>query len=60
MEWISIKDKLPDQDHEVLVIFEDMYYLAEWSKESGWRDTMDYKEVTVSHWMELPDEPNEY
>lgn len=52
MEWISVKDRLPDKDGRYLVV-ED--YSSKWvgvcSMRNGKFDT------DISHWMELPHAP---
>jgi len=62
MEWISIKDRLPDIDKRVLiylshgVIKVDERYKSLYGKQIGnWRYT--YPETNITHWMPLPEPP---
>lgn len=65
MEWISIKDKLPDSDTYVLILlsvkFATVSYYFEDSFGKWWSDNWDIwnKEYTddVTHWMPLPELP---
>jgi hypothetical protein len=63
MEWISIKDKLPEKDTKVLVFYHDEYMdVMEY-----WHDDEDGMPEfygppaspvnSVTHWMPLPDKP---
>ena len=62
MEWISVKDRLPDKENEVLV-FEfrgdvSMAYISgyEWRNfESDFKMDSSY----ITHWMPLPEPPKE-
>ena len=65
-EWISVKDKLPDQSGEVLVIvsgnpqknitLDCAYELAEYDPYDGWIMEMwpEWEDAVVTHWMPLP------
>jgi hypothetical protein len=58
-EWISVKDRLPEKDVEVLVWDGYNRFIAYfsgtmWDSGYGW-DMM--VNVTVTHWMPLPDAP---
>lgn len=72
-EWISVKDRLPDDDQCVLVIDRDSHtngpmnivsviYNAECSLEYRW-EIDHFCESSyagdVTHWMPLPEPPNE-
>lgn len=70
MEWISVKDRLPETDECVLVIASgrykntklvDAYVLANCYAGEGWcldaYPEMDY--LSISWWMPLPDPPTE-
>ena len=68
-EWISVKDKLPDQSGEVLVIVSGnpqknitlncAYELAEYDPYDGWIMEMwpEWEDAVVTHWMPLPEPP---
>ena len=69
-EWISVEEKLPDTDGNVLVIcngeyknirFINAYDLAAYdSDEDEWiLDSYPEAVVTVTHWMPLPKPPKE-
>ena len=69
-EWISVEEKLPDTDDNVLVIcngeyknirFINAYDLAAYdSDEDEWiLDSYPEAVVTVTHWMPLPQPPKE-
>ena len=65
-EWISVKDRLPDQSGEVLVIVSGnpqknitlnfAYELAEYDPYDGWIMEMwpEWEDAVVTHWMPLP------
>lgn len=65
-EWISVKDRLPDQSGEVLVIVSGnpqknitlncAYELAEYDPYGGWIMEMwpEWEDAVVTHWMPLP------
>jgi len=59
MEWISIKDKLPEINEEVLVMDRDFMDFAYYNSEGQWidREFIDLDDVT--HWMPLPEPPKE-
>lgn len=64
-EWISVNDRLPDQDGEVLVIVSGTpqknitlncaYELAEYDPYDGWIMEMwpEWEDAVVTHWMPL-------
>lgn len=58
MEWISVKDRLPDNSRTVLVSGGCAYYL-----DGNWYSRMDEGdpiiEWIVGYWMELPKPPND-
>ena len=65
-EWISVKDRLPDQSGEVLVIVSGnpqknitlnfAYELVEYDPYDGWIMEMwpEWEDAVVTHWMPLP------
>ena len=60
-KWISVKDKLPDNCHEVIVCLEDEagYRFADISFYNPdlriWNN--EYSCYTVTHWMPMPELP---
>lgn len=52
-DWVSVKDRLPEPDKEVLVFAKDKIWIASYSV-NGWAILMNIKLGNVSHWMELP------
>ena len=68
-EWISVRNKLPDQSGEVLVIVSGnpqknitlncAYELAEYDPYGGWIMEMwpEWEDAVVTHWMPLPPPP---
>ena len=68
-EWISVKDRLPDQSGEVLVIVSGnpqknitlncAYELAEYDPYDGWIMEMwpEWEDAIVTHWMPIPEPP---
>ena len=70
-EWISVKDRLPEDMGEVLVIvsgkphenvtLDGAYELAEYDPVEGWILEMwpEWSSGVVAHWMPLPEPPEE-
>lgn len=61
--WISVEERLPEEDENVLVYgpwgIGNGYSLAFWY-DSAWNDVdSGYPLDNVSHWMPLPDPPKE-
>lgn len=68
MQWISVKDRLPPLEHEVLAFDGEMIRVAHLEPQSilgaymtgAFWTYYDYLEwYDVSHWMELPKLPEE-
>jgi hypothetical protein len=62
MEWIDIRDRLPDYDELVLWIFDDGIMLVDSLDKDGNPHLLGYSvegfEVTpATHWMPLPEPP---
>ena len=70
-EWISVKDRLPEDMGAVLVIvsgtprknitLDGAYEFGEYDPDEGWILEMwpEWKDATVTHWMPLPEPPEE-
>lgn len=69
MEWISVKDRLPEEEKQVLICikFGNMpveYMLDYIIKFEGsdppyiWACTLSDEWIRITHWMELPEPPN--
>lgn len=67
MNWISVKDRLPDEELHVLIQWVDCndddtgYTMAVcYFNSDGWnRYGVGFFEEEVTHWMPLPDKPAE-
>jgi len=59
MEWISVKDKEPKEDAELICFSDCGIVIGSWSKDLGWEAHHNgfYEYVTVTHWMPLPEPP---
>ena len=62
MNWISVKDRLPENTDEVLVCFigwDDLQFQSVMYLENGdWYNEHGDPCYTVTHWMPLPEPPN--
>ena len=55
MEWINVKDELPEDYDAYLCTGEDIEMeIVYFDVEDGWRD-----EYEITHWMPLPEPPKE-
>ena len=62
MEWISVKDRLPEDNVDVLVYEPINYVIKIANSTDGKFQTNMWDERTyelVTHWMPLPEKPNE-
>ena len=69
--WMSVNERMPDEDQAVIVIangkpreniiLDGAFELAEWSERDGWflECWPDWENPVVTHWMPLPDPPEE-
>ena len=60
-KWISVKDRLPDIDNEVLAFTGGCCCVA-WIEDGNWilnPDGWDSIKFPVTHWQPLPDPPEE-
>ena len=63
-EWISVKDRLPDEHQDVLVYYYGNrssfhFPLVRYMKESSYYDGCFECEEEVTHWTILPEPPKE-
>lgn len=69
-QWVSVKDRLPDDGDTVLVIGRkvgemrfDIPRISEYSGGEWWADSGDYlicySGVEITHWMPMPEPPKE-
>lgn len=58
-EWISVKDSEPDSLDEVLTYSENEGIGISFYSNGSWYDYGTTKWVSVSHWMPLPEPPEE-
>lgn len=63
MEWISVRNRLPEKGGEFLILEPPNFFLSLWYK-GEWEPTcycqgFDGHRFNPTHWMELPDTPNE-
>ena len=59
-EWISVEDRLPDEDGEYLTYDGIIYYLLDFNASLGlWNVSTDISTAIrdVTHWMPLPQPP---
>lgn len=53
MDWISVKDRLPDNFHEVIIATDDSRVKSAMHMVDGKWNTF----LNVTHWMEYPEAP---
>lgn len=58
MTWISVKDRLPENENPVLVFDGDYFEVAYWDGDM-WADESCDKFPYPTHWMPLPEPPQE-
>ena len=63
-EWISVKDRIPDNETEVLIVLDmntidiGFYnYNPTWNQWVSFKYSDDNNQVNVTHWQELPELP---
>lgn len=70
MQWISVKDRLPESDHDVLVTVSgrvgnitliDSIEIGSFNRDEGWILEMwpEWEDPTITNWMPLPKPPKE-
>jgi hypothetical protein len=63
MNWISIKERFPQDEHCVLIFIEFKGYFVAYIKDGMWHVmhpdgiTMRFNDNKLTHWMELPEPP---
>lgn len=63
LKWIETENELPDHDNEVLCLVVGrnnirVYRILEYDHQhKEWIDYNGFEHQTVTHWMELPEEP---
>ena len=58
MKWISVNDKLPENDNSVLVAFDNRTVDHDWyDKEFNHWSRLRYDTRKITHWMPLPNQP---
>ena len=61
-EWISVKDRLPEDNEVVVIVDENGYfdvgYMAIWGGQVQWCSHLLY-DPKVTHWMPIPEPPKE-
>jgi hypothetical protein len=61
MDWIQVKERLPERDGTALVFARGIVTIEEWSAKRGWypsyRDdaVIGVSAHTITHWMPLPE-----
>lgn len=72
MEWISVKDRLPENGEPVLIkeLFEEEIQIASYVEDFGWTEQTvnhicngnaycEFTVFNVTHWMPLPQSPKD-
>ena len=61
MNWISVKERLPEDEERVLIFADGEIHLMTYN--SYWHDFTSiedcFEETKVTHWMSLPEPPKE-
>lgn len=69
-EWISVKDRLPEEGdyvlgivsgHNGIIKFTDAWMLVHYDadEKEWWADEYDIEGCSVTHWMPIPEPPKE-
>lgn len=56
-EWISIKDRLPEQYTDVIVLYDFGRVGVNWTNKEN--EFIEHSDCKVTHWMPLPEPPKE-
>lgn len=58
--WISVKDKLPEDDEYVLIYHNGSKAIKiSWYSSFNEKWMMDYNNIHITHWQPLPEPPKE-
>lgn len=61
MDWISVKERLPEEQTGVLIAVKDCRSVIAQVWNGRWTDVgesgLDYEQDDVTHWMPLPEPP---
>jgi hypothetical protein len=59
-QWISVKDRLPDEDGWYLVYKHNRVRVAEWCKDCWYNESdLPIDDCAITHWQPLPEPPKE-
>lgn len=59
-EWISVKDRLPDEDGWYLVCKHNRVRVAEWCKDCWYNESdLPIDDCTITYWKPLPEPPKD-
>ena len=58
-EWISVKDRLPEDDDDVLILIYGKVIGVGYRINGKWKSIAKAKAPVVTHWMSLPEPPKE-
>lgn len=57
MKWISVEDKLPDNDQHVLCVYREWICTGIYHNSQFFLDDDREADAIVTHWMPLPEMP---
>jgi len=66
IDWVSVKDRLPDKDAPYLVFIptaddtKSLIHITWYNPNFGWSGLVEYWIDAITHWMPLPDWPEDY
>lgn len=58
-KWISVKDRLPEDDDDVLILIYGKVIGVGYRINGKWKSLSKAKAPVVTHWMSLPEPPKE-
>lgn len=59
-QWISVRDRLPDEDGWYLVYKHNRVRVAEWCKDCWYNESdLPIDDCAITHWQPLPEPPKE-
>ena len=59
VEWISVKDRLPEPWEDVLLFSDGRVFEGCMDKSGGFSNAREYEISNVTHWCPLPEPPGE-